>query len=212
MPKSARAAAAVAANPEKSSRAIAKELGVHPSTVDEARKQLPDDPAVNTTGLDGKKRKVPEPKQDTPEASAEARKAEYAAADGAVTEPKPHEDEDDLGVIVDPYGKDAPEYVKHLERENKRLRKRIQDAPLPKEGEATVTFNDWSEAVDRVYKLEERNQTLSAALDAKEAQASRNWPADMKPKHVKKRDRLLALLWQISANCGCDGIPKSVFR
>ena len=22
----------------------------------------------------------------------------------------------------------------------------------------------------------------------------------------------LALLWQISANCGCDGIPKSVFR
>jgi hypothetical protein len=58
-PKSVRAAEAVRANPEKSNRSIAAELGVSPDTVDRARKQLPDDQAVKRTGLDGKARQQP---------------------------------------------------------------------------------------------------------------------------------------------------------
>jgi hypothetical protein len=47
----------------------------------------------------------------------------------------------------------------------------------------------------RVRTLEARNQALSSALDAKlEAQAWRNWPADMTPKQVKWRNKLLGYI------------------
>jgi hypothetical protein len=60
IPKAVRAAEAVRANPEKSDRAIAAEIGVSGETVRQARKQLPSDLAVDErTGLDGKTRKVP---------------------------------------------------------------------------------------------------------------------------------------------------------
>jgi hypothetical protein len=77
-PKLLRAREAVAANPEKSDRAIAKELGVHHSTVNEARKQLSDNPTVNERiGLDGKTRKFPRrielPVSDPLEAECEDR-------------------------------------------------------------------------------------------------------------------------------------------
>jgi hypothetical protein len=59
-PKSARAKEAVEANPEKSDRAIAAEIGVSDKTVAKARKATADNSAVEErTGLDGKKRKVP---------------------------------------------------------------------------------------------------------------------------------------------------------
>lgn len=55
-----RAEAAVKANPEKSDRAIAKELGVSPTTVGKARgKQLSSDGQLKRTGRDGKKRSQP---------------------------------------------------------------------------------------------------------------------------------------------------------
>ena len=71
-PKSIRAAEAIKANPEKSDRAIAKEIGASPTTVGKAREelssggQLKDEPR---TGLDGKTRKLPEkkPEQDEEE-------------------------------------------------------------------------------------------------------------------------------------------------
>jgi hypothetical protein len=67
VPKTMRAAEAVKAHPEKSNRMIAEEIGVHPSTVDEARKQLPGDPAVEKrTGLDGKARQMPQPAEPKP--------------------------------------------------------------------------------------------------------------------------------------------------
>jgi len=89
-PKSVRAAAAVKATPEKSDRAIAKEIGASPTTVGKARDelsttgQLKDGPR---TGLDGKTRKLPakpdpEAEATDAEASAEARKAVYAETDG----------------------------------------------------------------------------------------------------------------------------------
>ena len=56
MPKAVRAAEAIKANPEKSDRAIAEELGVSDMTVGRARKQVQHDVAPEKrVGLDGKK-------------------------------------------------------------------------------------------------------------------------------------------------------------
>jgi hypothetical protein len=55
-----RAEEAVAANPEKSDRAIAQEIGVSDKTVAKARKRTADQSAVaKRTGKDGKKRMSP---------------------------------------------------------------------------------------------------------------------------------------------------------
>ena len=67
-PKSVRAAEAVKANPEKSDRAIAAEIGVSQPTVSKARKDLEaTDKELSVDeriGLDGKTRKLPEKKQE----------------------------------------------------------------------------------------------------------------------------------------------------
>ena len=57
---------------------------------------------------------------------------------------------------------------------------------------------DWLDGHERIEKLEKRNNELSAALNAKEAQASRNWPEAMTPKQVKQRDNCLKQIaaWQ----------------
>lgn len=55
----ARAAAAVAANPGKSDRLIATEIGVNQSTVSRARNKTTDASAAVRVGKDGKKRKLP---------------------------------------------------------------------------------------------------------------------------------------------------------
>ena len=60
VPKAVRAAEAVTANPEKSDRAIAAEIGVSDKTVAKAR--TAEQSAVERTGLDGKTRKLPERK------------------------------------------------------------------------------------------------------------------------------------------------------
>jgi predicted DNA-binding ribbon-helix-helix protein len=57
------AAAAVKASPNRSDRAIAKEIGASPTTIGKARKQLSADGQMEDqrrTGLDGKTRKMPE--------------------------------------------------------------------------------------------------------------------------------------------------------
>jgi hypothetical protein len=63
MPAGQRAAAAVAANPNLSDRAIAKEIGVGKNTVLRARQELtgPDGPVDGTPriGLDGRARRIP---------------------------------------------------------------------------------------------------------------------------------------------------------
>ena len=59
LPASARAAQAIAANPEKSDRAIAADIGVSDRTVNRARTATSD--AVDTrVGLDGKVRRLPQ--------------------------------------------------------------------------------------------------------------------------------------------------------
>jgi hypothetical protein len=62
VPKAQRAAEAVKANPEKSDRAIAKEIGASPTTVGKAREQLSTTGQLEDTprtGLDGKTRAQP---------------------------------------------------------------------------------------------------------------------------------------------------------
>jgi hypothetical protein len=107
-----KAAAALAANPEKSNRAIAKDIGVSPKTVDRARQSTASHDAVEKRiGLDGKARKRPAKRaeakragpEDTPtaevagngsdpETSAARRKAEYAALD-ADADQQDHDDD-----------------------------------------------------------------------------------------------------------------------
>jgi hypothetical protein len=89
VPAGVRAADAIAANPEKSDRRIAKEIGVSQPTVSKARKQSTDNSLSvdKRIGLDGKTRKLPEKisppvadvRADDATASAAQRKAEYAA-------------------------------------------------------------------------------------------------------------------------------------
>lgn len=59
LPAGKRAEAAIAANPQKSDRAIAADIGTSPTTVGKARKQLSTDGQLKRTGRDGKQRKAP---------------------------------------------------------------------------------------------------------------------------------------------------------
>ena len=68
VPAGARAAEALAQNPEKSDRAIAAEIGVHHSTVNEVRKKSTvGNPTVPRKGKDGKTRKLPAKRQSVVE-------------------------------------------------------------------------------------------------------------------------------------------------
>jgi hypothetical protein len=145
-PKSARAAEAIKANPEKSDRAIAAEIGVSHTTVQEAREATGNHLPVERTGLDGKTRKLPERKSIKQEA------------------PPDNEPEEDVVAELDSIRKD---YV---------------------------------DLLVRVNKLKDRNSILTAALQAKETQEGRNWPADMTTRRIKARDNCLKQItaWQRS--------------
>jgi hypothetical protein len=77
-------------------------------------------------------------------------------------------------------------------------RERLKE-PLPDgEDDKSFTLGDYFEADKRARTLEDRVNALTEALNAKEAQASRNWPADMTEKQIKKRDKYLGNIawWQ----------------
>jgi hypothetical protein len=122
-PKAVRARRAVEANPEKSNRAIAEEIGVDEKTIRKARADLSAPESV--TGKDGKNYPAKRPRND-----------EYEEAVDSL--------------------------------------------------------------VERADRLERRVSELTEALNAKEVEASRNWPADMTAKQIKKRDSCLAAVayWQ----------------
>jgi hypothetical protein len=123
VPKVVRAREAIAANPEKSNRAIAEEIGADEKTVRKARADQSAPESV--TGKDGKNYPAKRPRND-----------EYEEAVDSV--------------------------------------------------------------VERADRLESRVSELTEALNAKEVEASRNWPADMTEKQIKKRDKYLANIawWQ----------------
>jgi hypothetical protein len=79
-----KAADALARNPRKSNRAIAEEIGVDKNTVRKARRTGGDDsppPVDAVIGRDGKSYPAKRPRADTPEASADAMKAKFAAGE-----------------------------------------------------------------------------------------------------------------------------------
>ena len=145
-PKSVRAREAVEANPEKSNRVIAEEIGVDEKTVRKARGSTADWSAVRT-GLDGKTRRMPE-KQIGPAPEDEDQHEE----------PDDDDEEETIGEV----------------REDRHM--------------------FWSRAV----KAEDQVSKLTEALRAKEQEVGRDWPADMKPKQLKKRDEALRCItyWQ----------------
>jgi hypothetical protein len=81
MPASVRAAKAIAENPGKSNRAIAAGIGADEKTVRKARSGADQSAPEKVTGKDGKSYPARASNDADPEASAEARKAEYAAAE-----------------------------------------------------------------------------------------------------------------------------------
>ena len=82
VPAGTRAAAAVAANPEKSDRSIADEIGVSPTTVGKARKAtVHGGQLAKRVGKDGKARKLPQRPAANDDTSADQRKAQYEADD-----------------------------------------------------------------------------------------------------------------------------------
>jgi hypothetical protein len=163
VPKSVRAREAIEANPEKSDRAIAADIGVSQPTVSKIRKELEATDnnlsVEERIGLDGKKRKMPEKK---PEADVD---------------PEP------IGFTTLDYNGLSKEYEKLQRAHEKLLRKQ----PLLKDDDkSVVNLNDYLHLLERNRKLEARNNVLLVAFNAKEAQASRNWPADMTPRQVKQ--------------------------
>jgi hypothetical protein len=139
-PKAVRAAEAVKANPEKSNRAIAAEIGADEKTVRKARA----DQSAPVT-------------QVTPDATVTGRDGKQYPA------------------------KQKPEAVDEPEDDD--------NAPTPE---------DYVKLLSDYWKLKDRNTTLTAALNAQEAQASRNWPEGMTAKQIKHRDKCLTniAVWQ----------------
>lgn len=71
IPAAARAAKAIVANPEKSNRTIANEIGVSHTTVQRARETGTCVPVDERIGLDGKVRRLPVRRSDEPEPDIE---------------------------------------------------------------------------------------------------------------------------------------------
>jgi hypothetical protein len=257
-PKAVRAAEAIKANPGKSDRAIAAEVGVGHATVSRARKEatVSDETVQERTGLDGKKRKVPERKGA---ADLTAERAAFWKENGpkvwAKSHPDHHGDEweiwgscsateeeerewsrwhhDDWLPYEAAHGPDAAPEPKTPEPEvdeyewpvkpkdkakkqsflqNAKMAKKLggYEGPIDDEMQKAAghTADVWAsyagkntkwktqssvyvDMANRQYKLEKRNAALAAALNAKEAQASRNWPTEMTAKQIKQREKLL---------------------
>ncbi len=112
-------------------------------------------------------------------------------------EPEPEADVEPLPIWCTELDySDLMKLYEKLQREHRKLQGK---QPLAKgDDEEGPTVNDWDELTKRERKLEARIAELSAALNAKEAQESRNWPADMTKKQLKLRDKCLGGItyWQ----------------
>jgi putative DNA primase/helicase len=80
-PKIVRAAEAIKANPDKSDRAIAEEIGASPTTVGKARTQVSTSGHLDKrTGRDGKAYQASQPTKPAPRRGKDAARADYGAA------------------------------------------------------------------------------------------------------------------------------------
>jgi hypothetical protein len=189
VPKSVRAAEAIAANPEKSDRAIAADLGVSPTTVGKARELSSGGQLDERIGLDGKTRKLPAKKpeaeddDDGYELTAEQKRRQKQFIERAKAAAK-------MG------GYEGP-----IDSEMQEAAATVADAWVPYAGSNRkwkTQQDGYGDLLDQLRKLEDRNRILTAALNTKEVQEGRNWPADMKPRQIKKRDDCLRNIaaWQ----------------
>jgi DNA-binding MarR family transcriptional regulator len=192
VPKSVRAAEAIAANPEKSNRQIAGEIGADKVIVDRARKKLESagdvSPPETVTGKDGKQypTKRPEAEEDDDdddELTAEQKRKQKQFIERAKAAAK-------MG------GYEGP-----IDSEMQEAAATVADAWVPYAGINRKWKTRWDGYADlsrQIRKLEERNSNLTAALNAKEVQEGRNWPADITPKQIKRRDKCLSNIayWQ----------------
>jgi hypothetical protein len=200
VPKSVRAAEAIKADPEKSDRTIASETGVNKSEVSRVRQTtVPDgtvgQPPETTTlqglvgpdgvtrrqGLDGKWRKLPEKKPEAEEAEQKRRQKQFIERAKAAAK---------MGSYEGP-----------IDSEMQEAAATVADAWVPYAGNNRKWKTQgagYADLLSHTNKLEDRNRVLTAALNAKEAQEGRNWPADMKPRQTKKRDDCLRNIagWQ----------------
>jgi hypothetical protein len=173
-PKSVRARAAIEANPQKSNMDIARETGADEKEVRRQRAKLSSDMSEDPrTGRAAPRIKAAKEDASTREDAdvAQARKGQRGTAG-----------DDDYGATITET--DTREW-------KRRERERMKEALPEGEDDERITLGDYFELGRRIRKLEARNNELSAAFNAKEVEASRDWPAEMTPKQIKRRDRLL---------------------
>jgi hypothetical protein len=188
-----RAAEAIKANPEKSNRAIADEIGADEKEVRRQRAKLGADMSAvdERIGLDGKTRKQPAK--------------------------KPEVEEEDDDIFFEPTAAQKRRQKQFIERAKAAAKMGGYEGPIDSEmQDAAAAVADvwvpyagsnrkWKTQQDgyvdllgQLQKSQARNSVLTTALNAKEAQQSRNWPADMNPRQIKKRDDCLRNIaaWQ----------------
>jgi hypothetical protein len=163
-------AALLKANPEQSNLAIAKQVKADDKTVAKVRTDLESRSEIPNveTRTDSKGREQPARKPKPPGAPDAPDLSEVATDDSAEAR-KQHYAETETPIAED------PQFEIRMER---------------KELLANLLV--------RVEKLEARNNVLAAALNAKEAEAGRDWPADMTPGQVNRRNNCLKQIaaWQ----------------
>jgi hypothetical protein len=184
IPKAERAAEAIKAHPEKSNRAIAEETGLSEATVRRARASS--DAPESVTGKDGKSypaKRNADPLEDPGEdddyeidisrkqsfiKNAKAAE-ELGSYEGAIDD----EMQEAAGAAADAWA--------HFAGNNTKWR---------------TKSDGYLDLLKEVHELEDRIHRLIEAMKAKETKDGREWPADMTPKQIKKREKCLqAIAW-----------------
>jgi len=144
-----RAEAAVKANPEKSDRAIADEIGVSDKTVAKARRSTADNSAVEKRiGKDGKKRRQPKP-----------RKA-----------PKRHAKADEIAALADAGATNA-EIAKKTGVSERQVRHIVEEDAIRREAEPNI--DPTSLSMSARQKLDAALRQHKRTLDAEHAERTR---------------------------------------
>jgi hypothetical protein len=159
--------------------------------------------------------------EDEAAESAEQRKAQYAdGLDGKTRKQpakKPEVEEEDDDIFFEPTAEQKRRQKQFIERAKAAAKMGGYEGPIDSEMQdaAAAVADAWmpyagsnrkwktqqdgySDLFGQLQKSQARNSLLTTALNAKEAQQSRNWPADMNPREIKKRDNCLRNIaaWQ----------------
>jgi hypothetical protein len=151
------------------------------------------------SGRDGKTRKAPVKKATPADATKTPKRIVIVFVDPPDEEPTQVKIVDADGEECDPtpvdYGRLYDDY-QELERE---FAKAWNKRKLDSDGDDIATIKDLADAKALTRTLRDINSDLVAALNAKEKEAARDWPANMTPKQIKLRDKCLKQIaeWQL---------------